>query len=311
VEGITVGFEEFAGENDDEVPYARALSAHYGFPHHVRTVSRSEFEQDVRHILDAMDQPSIDGVNTWFASKAAAERGYKVALSGVGGDELFFGYSLFRQIPRHAALGGMFSRVPGANALFSLLFAGLGRMGAQPKLAAAPKYWGSLEGIYFLRRGLFLPNELPALLGFDIVREGLEKLGGFPHGMAPANARNAGTAVGLLESTMYLRNQLLRDSDWASMAHSLELRTPLVDTTLLQSMGPLMSLFGGRTGKSLLAKSVPNALPALVRNRPKTGFSLPMEDWLSKPAGEENRFISRRSPWARRWARTVLAGVTQ
>ncbi len=100
VEGITIGFEEFAGSHNDEVPVARAIAAHYGLPHHVRLITRAEFEQDIPRILDAMDQPSVDGVNTWFASKAAAERGYKVVLSGVGGDELFCGYPSFRQIPR-------------------------------------------------------------------------------------------------------------------------------------------------------------------------------------------------------------------
>ena len=117
VEDITIGFKEFIGLHDDEIPVARAIAKHYGLPHHVRMVSRSEFEQDIPLILDAMDQPSIDGVNTWFASKAAAERGYKVVLSGVGGDELFCSYSSFRQIPQMAALGRAVTAIPGARAL--------------------------------------------------------------------------------------------------------------------------------------------------------------------------------------------------
>jgi asparagine synthase (glutamine-hydrolysing) len=99
VEGITIRFDEFSSLHEDEAPIASAIAEHYGLPHHVRRISRAEFEQDSPHILDAMDQPSIDGVNTWFASKAAAERGYKVVLSGVGGDELFYGYSHVREIP--------------------------------------------------------------------------------------------------------------------------------------------------------------------------------------------------------------------
>jgi D-inositol-3-phosphate glycosyltransferase len=141
VEGITIGFDEFAGRHEDEVPVAAAIAAHYGLPHFVRRVSRAEFEQDIPRILDAMDQPSIDGVNTWFASKAAAERGYKVVLSGVGGDELFCGYSSFRQIPRAAALGRALAAIPGARALLNAPCAWLAQRRSQPKLAGLPMLW--------------------------------------------------------------------------------------------------------------------------------------------------------------------------
>ena len=157
VEGITIGFEEFAGRHEDEVPVAAAIAAHYGLPIHVRMVSRAEFEQDMPRILDAMDQPSIDGVNTWFASKAAAERGYKVVLSGVGGDELFCGYSSFRQIPRTAALGRAIAAIPGARALLGAPCAYLAKSRSQPKFAGVPAFMGSLEGVYFLT-----PRPFPA-----------------------------------------------------------------------------------------------------------------------------------------------------
>src|SRR5205823_10435015 len=178
------------------------------------------------------------GVNTWFASKAAAERGYKVVLSGVGGDELFCGYSLFRQIPRMAALGRALAAIPGARTLLETPCSYLAKSRSQPKFAGIPTFVSSLEGMYFLRRGLFLPTELTALLGSDMAREGLTRLGGSPPGMTQAYARDGAAAVGLLESTLYLRNQLLRDSDWASMGHSLELRTPWVDAALLEALGP-------------------------------------------------------------------------
>ena len=139
---------------------ARAIAKHYGLPHHVRMVSRAEFEQDIPRILDAMDQPSIDGVNTWFASKAAAERGYKVVLSGVGGDELFCGYSSFRQIPQMAALGRAVTAIPGARALLGAPCAALAKHRSQPKLAGLPAFMDSMEGAYFLSRGLFLPSRI-------------------------------------------------------------------------------------------------------------------------------------------------------
>jgi len=314
VEGITIGFEEFSGRQDDEVPVARAIATHYGLPHHVRTVSRTEFEQDIPRILDAMDQPSIDGVNTWFASKAAAERGYKVVLSGIGGDELFCGYSLFRQVPRQAALGRALAAIPGARALLGAPCAYLAKSRSQPKLAGVPAFMGSLEGAYFLRRGLFLPTELPALLGADMAREGLARLDGFHPGMISVQARDGAAAVGLLESTLYLRNQLLRDSDWASMGHSLELRTPLVDAKLLESLGRFVSSFAGGAGKGMLAQSPKKPLPGVIVNRPRTGFSLPMATWLSGAAHKRAwadlpLLLAPGTPWARRWARTVIEGM--
>ena len=311
VEGITIGFDEFTGQAEDEVPVAKAIAAHYGLPHFVRRVSRTEFEQDIPYILKAMDQPSIDGVNTWFASKVAAERGYKVVLSGVGGDELFGGYSSFKQIPRMAVVGRMITALPGARTLLTTLCAYLAKKLAKPKLAAIPTFMDSLEGSYYLRRSLFLPEELPALMGADMARDGLARLGGTPPGMVRADARDGATAIGLLESTYYLSNQLIRDSDWASMAHSLELRTPLVDATLLETLGPYVSGFKNGAGKAMLAGSPEKPLPESIINRPKTGFSLPMAQWLSdatdRSAWENVLLLSKPgTPWARRWAKVVV-----
>ena len=316
VEGITIGFEEFKGHpDDDEIPVARTVAAHYGLPHHVRMVSSAEFARDAPRIIDAMDQPSIDGVNTWFASKAVAERGYKVALSGVGGDELFFGYSLFQQLPAHAMMGAALAPITGARALLRAPSTALARLLSKPKLAGVPDFLSSLEALYFLHRGLFLPTELPALLGTDVAREGLARLGGFPPGMTSAQARDSGAAIGLLESTLYLRNQLLRDSDWASMGHSLELRTPLVDAKLLETLGQFTSEFANRAGKAMLAKSPGNPLPDEVISRRKTGFSLPMAKWMSdamhrRPRSDPAHLASTGAPWARRWAQTVLGEIT-
>lgn len=305
VEGITVGFAEFAGRHEDEVPVAAAIAAHYGLPHHVRWVAPAEFTEDLPRILDAMDLPSIDGINTWFASKAAAERGYKVVLSGVGGDELFCGYKSFREIPRIASLGAKLARVPGAQALLGASCALLAKSRAQPKLVGVPAFAGSLEGAYFLSRGLFLPDELFGLMPADVAGEGLARLGGAPPGMAQSAARDGSAAVGLLESIHYLRNQLLRDSDWASMAHSLELRTPLVDAKLLAALGPWVEFFANGAGKAMLARSPGKALPEWVVKRRKSGFTLPMANWLRACDDSAGAPASGNS-WARRWARAIV-----
>lgn len=308
-EGITISFDEFIGSHNDEAPIAAAIARHYGILHHLRRVSLSEFEQDIPLIVDAMDQPSIDGVNTWFASKAAAEYGYKVVLSGVGGDELFCGYSSFQQIPRASGWGKVAAGMPGSK-IWQGIFSSLAMRYSSPKLAGLPSFIGSIEGLYFLKRSLFLPHELPSLIGEDRAREGLSRLAGDPPGMNGSDARDGASTVGMLESTFYLRNQLLRDSDWASMAHSLELRTPLVDAKLLETLGSYVSSFKGGVGKRMLANSPMQSLPESIINRPKTGFSLPMAQWLSESASPNNRAntllsAQPKSPWARRWAATV------
>ncbi|HTV17074.1 MAG TPA: asparagine synthase (glutamine-hydrolyzing) [Polyangiaceae bacterium] len=314
VEGVTIGCAEFEGRAQDEVPGARAIAERYGIAHHVRTVGKDEFEADLPRIFDAMDQPSIDGINTWFASKAAAERGYKVVLSGVGGDELLCGYGSFERVARAARLGRRVRLLPG----LAPLLGGLGALAAdalkQPKLARVGAQLASLEGLYQLERGLFFPAELPGLMGEAAAREGLDALGDFAASGA-ARARDDWASVALLESTSYLRNQLLRDSDWASMAHSLELRTPLCDARLLEALGPYLSSFRGGRGKRWLARCPEPPLDAAIVARDKTGFGLPMAAWLDAPALPSDERSSRPArasapraeTWARRWARHVAA----
>jgi asparagine synthase (glutamine-hydrolysing) len=92
LEGVTIAYDEFAGSRQDEAPVAARIAAYFGIRHHVRRVARAEFHADLPRILDAMDHPSVDGINTWYASKAVAERGLKVVVSGVVGEEQFKGY---------------------------------------------------------------------------------------------------------------------------------------------------------------------------------------------------------------------------
>ena len=287
VEGITVGFEEFAGRHEDEAPVAAAIAAHYGLPHHVAVVSRAEFEQDIPRILDAMDQPSIDGVNTWFASKAAAERGYKVVLSGVGGDELFCGYSSFRQIPPQAAAGEGDCSDSRAPALLGVPCAYLAKSRSQPKLAGVPALHGFLGGRVFPAPQPFPARGTAGADGSGYGAGGSLRLGGSPPGMTQTDARDGAAAVGLLESTLYLRNQLLRDSDWASMGHSLELRTPLVDAQLLASLGPYSARFKSGIGKSMLARC----------------WGKPLSESLTRIAQKRVSACRRQSGWPRRQTR--------
>ena len=281
---ITLSFQEYQGTADNETPLASLVARQYGAEHQVRTVDEAEFQRDLPAILAAMDQPTIDGINSWFVSKAASEAGLKVALSGLGGDELLGGYPSFRDIPRWVSMLKVPSSVPGLGWLARAVLrnSAIGR--SNPKVRGMVKYGGTYAGAYLLRRGLFLPFELDTILDPELVRIGLERLQLLPsvQSTMPDGARSPTVRVAALESGNYMRNQLLRDTDWTSMAHSLEVRTPLVDATLLQSVAPMIPQLTDSLGKQLLAQAPSVPLPDAVVNRPKTGFNVPMGSWLDR-----------------------------
>lgn len=310
VEGVTIAFNEYADREHDEAPAAAEVARHYGLKHHVRYVTRSEFDCDIPRFMEAMDQPTIDGVNTWFASKAAAERGYKVVLSGVGGDELFYGYGLTREIPRRLNLARGVANFPGGRALARAAIDTISLAGVHPKVRGIPEFMGSVEGEYFLKRGLFMPFELPWVMGPEAAEEGLSRLGAIPPIMDGNRPPSVGGQICMLDSTLYMRNMLLRDSDWTSMAHSLELRTPLVDAALLHSLSTMHTMFKNGRGKQLLAGVPSKPLPPNIAKRRKTGFTVPMTDWLASAAGNMDMRLrpipGTDKPWTRRWARIVM-----
>lgn len=297
---VTLGFDEFVGSPRDEAPLAATLASHYEVPHHVRRVSRSEFEQDLPKILAAMDQPSIDGINTWFVSKAARELGWKVALSGLGGDELFGGYPSFRDVPRWVGWLSWIRHLPRTTEWIGRIFA---RFAPHPKAQGMLRYGGAWEGAYFLRRGLFMPWEVEAEKPSwmpsdpDAVAESLRML----DNLLNPDPGSDHARVAVLESGAYMRNQLLRDSDWASMAHSLEVRVPLVDAPLIKRLGPRAAPSAGVPPKRLLSMAPARALPEEILRRPKTGFETPLGNWIRSPASLTH------GAWARDWARRVLA----
>jgi asparagine synthase (glutamine-hydrolysing) len=299
VTAITIGFDEFNGRAQDEVPLAREIAGQYHARHVVRRVSEEEFQADLPAILDAMDQPSIDGFNTWFAAKAAREVGLKVMLSGVGGDELFGGYQSFHDIPRWRRWFALTSAVrPLGWMLRKALVPVLPRIGLSEKAAGLPEIGGSWAGAYLLRRGVFMPWELRSLFAPEFVEEGLRRLR-WPQliaGQLPAHVRGDHGHVAAMEAGLYLRNQLLRDTDWASMAHGVEVRTPLVDAQLLNQIAHGAAQLSPGRGKRLLAKLPRPALMSQVVDRPKTGFATPLPDWMQRApslqAWRTHRFLN-------------------
>jgi len=295
---ITMQFERYLGTTRDEAPLASVVANRYGTGHHTSMLSRDSFRAELPRAIEAMDQPTLDGLNSYFVCNAAAELGWKVALSGTGGDELFGGYSTFRTIPRFVRAFRAFKYLPGIASAFARVYGRIANDPARfsPKTAYTLRYCTSYEGAYLLKRGLFLPEEVASIVGDEMAREGLKRLGMLDRireAMTPDPATPF-TRVAAMESALLLRNQLLRDIDWASMAHALEVRVPLVDAFLLRKIAPAVFSTNKRNGKELMAGAA--RLPETVLTRKKTGFTIPNIEWLDDRRHIAKHFGMR--PWA-------------
>lgn len=318
LETVTIAFDEFRGSSYDEAPLAKETSHLYGTRHHTRMFTNAEFKSDLDRFFEAMDQPTIDGVNTYFASKAAREIGLKVALSGLGGDELFGGYQSFQNIPSSVRAFSVPSRIPFLGDVFRHSFSSLNAFSLQPKLGGLMKYGGTCAGAYLLQRGLFMPWELETVLDKDLVMEGMRRLKPLEHiqQTIEPDPKNWFGRVASLEASLYMRNQLLRDADWSGMAHSLEIRTPFVDFQLLKDLAPILvrgtgPQKKGPVPKKFLTESLRKPLPKAVLDRPKSGFFTPIGAWMETDSDHDSwrkipSLAKKDCPWARRWAYTVM-----
>ena len=313
IQTVTLAFQEFHGSENDEFPLAAEVARHYGVAHTIRRATEDEFHDDLPKILRAMDQPSIDGINSWFVSKAARELGVKVAISGLGGDELFGGYPTFRDIPRWIHRIRRMSRVLGLRTLIDASLQGvyrspLARIGvfaSRPKLRSVLRYGDIYAGAYLLRRGVYMLEELE---GDELLAQGLRRLQPERHVewlLQPAPPTPF-ARVATMEAAQYMRNHLLRDTDWASMAHSLEVRVTLVDVASPKESSPLL-VSGEKEGKAILGQAPSRVRQDAVLQKPKTGFSTPIAEWLQcgELWHERNRPAATRrisGPWARSWA---------
>ncbi|HYM61763.1 MAG TPA: asparagine synthase (glutamine-hydrolyzing) [Thermoanaerobaculia bacterium] len=283
IQTVTMGFHEYRGRHADEVPVAAETARWYGVPHTVRYLTRDDFLRGLPQMLEAMDQPSIDAFNSYFVSRTAAELGLKVVLSGTGGDELFGGYSTFHKIPKLVRQCSIPTRITGLGKAFRLAYSSMIPLSPRlsPKTAGTIEYGGTYPGAYLLKRGLFMPWEIASIAGEELAQEGLARLA-FVARVRAELTPDPGTPFGrvaALESSFFMRDQLLRDIDWASLAHSLEVRVPLVDARLLRAVAP--AVFDGLAGgKNLLVRSPARVPPPAVTERKKSGFTVPVRQWL-------------------------------
>jgi asparagine synthase (glutamine-hydrolysing) len=258
----SVGFDlaEF-----DETAIAQEIAKRYGTDHHRIQLSEGEVIASVTEAVEKMDLPSVDAINTYIVSRAVAAHGVKVALSGLGGDELFGGYPSFRDVPRLQLVAAMPS--------FLLRLIGLaGNFGG--RLADLPRSGDAGELAHWRRR--FLTDELIRRAGLPIAAEPREVPVALPDDFA---------RISWAELTGYMRRMLLRDADQMSMAVSLEMRVPFLDHELVEYvLGLPVEAKKRYSGvKGLLVEAFRDLLPASVYDRPKSGFVLPMKQWMSGP----------------------------
>jgi asparagine synthase (glutamine-hydrolysing) len=271
-----------------EAKFARAVAEVVGAEHYERVVTASDVDAALPRVFQIMDQPSIDGVNSYFVSKTAREAGLTVALSGLGGDELFGGYpNTFRGVPRVLRAVRWAQTVPGGA---GVLRAGINTFTAQArwgKMCDALARPPSAASSYLACRGLFSPREVQALVTPDLWRVAVDAFDAVRHiadragGNGPAS--DVFSWVSRAELGTYTRDQLLRDTDLMSMAHSLEVRVPLLDDRLVEMalrLSDAVKQDGGRP-KGLLVEAIGGLLPC--KRREKQGFVLPFGTWLCGP----------------------------
>ena len=326
---LTIGFQE---KEFDESEYSQEVSDRFKTNHHVLRLDEDQLLQALPSSLSAMDQPTIDGINTYLISRSAHEVGLKVALSGLGGDELFGGYPSFQLIPKLMQRKKLFKYIP-----FMKWGVGLCKGLFPSDQSTKLEHWvqGKLSGAheYFLIRALFCQDPVTHLFADKkLARAEIEK--DYQRTQSQVEqlpVDDVFNQVSYLETFHYLQNMLLRDVDMMSMAHPLEVRVPFMDHRLVEMMFRLPGEEKAGTAKHLLVDSMKSLLPENVWQRKKMGFAFPFDMWMRGAMRPEietvllsplqkleglvsqqavanvwNDFLSGRVSWSRPWSLYVL-----
>lgn len=304
---ISINFKE---ATFDESPYQKMVLDRIDSDHISYQVTEEMFIESLEDIFQAMDQPSIDGINSYFVSKCAHEAGLKAVLSGLGADEYFGGYGSFQRIEVMRYL----KQFPAKKALGS----GLGLAKEEWKRVA----WldlGNATGDYLFLRGIFSPSRIAALVNkpesvvWEIIRKAKIEI---------PSQTGTGDYASFLESNVYMENQLLKDTDAMSMWHGLEVRVPFLDKDLLSLVSKIAPTikYNQDSPKYLLSHTFSDLLPKEIVFRKKQGFTFPFHQWMSSDHFELNEFmgynyISKevqhaffegKTHWSKYWALVVL-----
>jgi asparagine synthase (glutamine-hydrolysing) len=265
---ISIYFDE---KTYDERSYQNLVSSKIKGKKFVHLVKQQDFDEFLPHIINDMDMPTTDGINSWFISRYAHQDGLKAVLSGLGADELFGGYPSFNRIKYLQHL----RKIP--PSVFS--FANYFKADKYKKISFLAHK--SPLADYLLLRGFFVPEDIAKILNTDIkeVTEILFNSHSFPD-LGPYNEEHAAW----FETNLYMQNQLLRDTDVMSMSHGLEVRVPFLDEDfkrLAESISPEIR-FDKNQPKKILIDSFNDILPKEIWNRPKMGFTFPLQEWMGK-----------------------------
>lgn len=320
-----------------EAQHSRAIAAKFRTDHHEISISQQDALAAMPEALSAMDLPTMDGVNTFLVSREARRAGVKVALSGLGGDEVFAGYSSFHTVPRMERFSSIWNRAPRfiRGAVASALGAIAPANDQSRKLLSLASDNDRVLHPYFLSRMLFTPGQRDALLG-DNGQTTIEAAESAQRDSLRRSFNlDAVNRVSYLESRCYMLNTLLRDSDFMSMSQGLEIRVPLIDHQLAKAVLGLPGKWKlNGAPKKLLVGALAGSLPDEVVHRRKRGFTLPFELWMRQEmcseidlvlnAGRINRgplggllngdevrkvwdaFLRRTVSWSRPWSLFVL-----
>jgi asparagine synthase (glutamine-hydrolysing) len=293
VNTFTLAFEE---SQYSEAGYARAVAEAIGTNHHEIVLRESDFLDALEPAFGSLDQPTFDGLNSYFISRAVRQAGLTVALVGTGGDELFGGYNSFRYVPKLQRLARRAGWLPEAAKLGAAKLL-VGAIHGKSQAVAAQTRWAKLPEmvrggtdllrLYQLSYALFLPDFQSELL--NGVAGKTQSISGLSPALHERLAReSAGRStletVSVLEQRLFLGQRLLRDTDAASMAVSLETRLPLVDHVLLETVNHLPDSVRyqpvGR--KQALRDAGLGGLDPVLFERPKSGFVMPFDAWIRR-----------------------------
>ncbi|MCP5560749.1 MAG: asparagine synthase (glutamine-hydrolyzing) [Verrucomicrobiaceae bacterium] len=302
---FSVGVDD---ESLDETGLAQRTAAHFGSRHFETRLNGSQGTECLGRFMDRVDQPSIDGFNSFVVSEFARSEGMKVVLSGLGGDELFGGYPSFAKVPKLFHLGKTIRSIPMLSALAGLAMECFGPSPRSRRLGSFIRHPASMLEAYRCFRGIF-PQREARLLTAQICGCDLADINETLPDPSYA-AHDERDIVSALELTLYMRHQLLRDSDVMSMSHGLELRVPFVDAPLFEILAQIPAEHRLQPGKQLLLQAVPE-VPEWVANQPKRGFVFPFEKWMNEDWKDTFDKIAETLPgprptWYQRWAVFML-----